>query len=163
MVAANPSLTLRPARPEEADELTALMLRSLGHWGHDVAFPELVARVAEEDAVTPDLVRRGEFWCLDAGPGATVGFYGLVPREDDVDLTYMFLEPARVGHGHGRRLWEHAVERARATGRPRLRIVSDPRAVGFYAAMGARLERRVEVADGFALGLMWLDLAGGPA
>lgn len=134
------------------------MLRSLAHWGHDIAFPDLVASVAEQDAVTPDYVRRGEVWCLDDAGGDTVGFYGILPREDDVDLTYMFLAPTAIGRGNGRRLWAHAVGRARATGRPRLRIVSDPEAVAFYTAMGARLERRIEVADGFALGLMWRDL-----
>lgn len=150
--------TLRPARPEEVDDLTALMLRSLAHWGHDVAFPDLVADLEEEHPVTADYLRRGEVWCLE-DPGSTVlGFYGIEPREDDVDLTYMFLEPGAIGRGLGRGLWAHAVERARTMDRSRMRILSDPEAVDFYAAMGARLERRVEVADGFALGLMWVDL-----
>lgn len=152
-----PSPTLRPALPDEGDALTALMVRSVGHWGHGDTHPELVARLAAEEAVTADYVRRGEVWVLEDGD-AVVGFYGLLPREDDVDLTYMFLEPRSIGRGHGRRLWTHAVQRARAMDRPRMRILSDPGAVEFYAAMGARLERRVEVADGFALGLMWVDL-----
>ena len=150
--------TLRPARSGEVGDLTSLMLRSLAHWGHDIAFPDLVDDLAREHAVTVDYVRRGEVWCLEDADTGVVGFYGLEPREDDVDLTYMFLDPGSIGQGHGRRLWTHAVQRARALDRPRLRILSDPQAIGFYAAMGARLERRVDVADGFALGLMWVDL-----
>ncbi len=95
---------------------------------------------------------------MTGGSSAPAGFYGLEQVDDDLDLTYLFLEPSLIGRGLGSRMWAHALERARATGRPRLRIVSDPEAIGFYAAMGARLERRVEVAPGFALGLMWFEL-----
>lgn len=148
---------LRPAQPAEADDLTALVLRSLAHWGHDVNVPDLLERVAVEDAVTPEYVRENEAWVLEGADGVA-GFHGLKPVDDDLDLTYMFLEPLLIGRGLGSRMWAHALERARATDGPRLRIVSDPEAIGFYAAMGAHLERRVEVAPGFALGLMWFEL-----
>jgi GNAT superfamily N-acetyltransferase len=150
--------TIRVARPEETGDLTALMGRALAHWGHDVRFPDLVARALEEDAVTPAYLRDGEVWVLVDEGGATRGFHALTPRRDDVDLTHMMLEPAVIGAGCGRLLWDHAVGRARDSGRPRMRILSDPEAVGFYTAMGAWLERRVEVADGFVLGVMWFDL-----
>lgn len=152
------TLELRPASADEADELTGLMVSSVGHWGHDVNFPALVADLAENNAVTPNYMERGEVWVLVDDLGETIGFYGLVPREEDVDLTYMFLEPNTIGGGFGRRLWLHAVTRARSMLLPRMRIMSDPGAIGFYSAMGAQLERRIEVVPGFALGLMWFDL-----
>jgi hypothetical protein len=83
---------LRPAQPAEADDLTALVLRSLAHWGHDVNVPDLLERVAVEDAVTPEYVRENEAWVLEGAEGIA-GFHGLKPVDDDLDLTYMFLEP----------------------------------------------------------------------
>jgi GNAT superfamily N-acetyltransferase len=46
--------------------------------------------------------------------------------------------PENLRQGIGRRLFGHAVERARALGFGRLTIESDPNAEGFYQKMGAR-------------------------
>ncbi len=154
-------LDFRPAEPAEADELWALTLRSLDHWGHPTNHPDLIAQMSAEDAIDAAYIRENDTWVLASGDGTTVGYYGLKPIEAAIDLTYMFLEPDAIGGGLGRRMWDHAVARARNSGNDRMRIISDPMAIGFYQAMGAELERTVALAPGFELGVMWLPLGDG--
>ena len=49
----------------------------------------------------------------------------------------MAVLPAWRGRGIGRAPWEHAVEKARSQGLRRLKVLSDPFALGFYRAVGA--------------------------
>ncbi|MFP3883788.1 MAG: GNAT family N-acetyltransferase [Actinomycetota bacterium] len=93
--------------------------------------------------------------------GSVIGFYELRDRCDHVELLRMFLLTELIGQGYGKVLWDHAVEQA-SVRNDRMLIKSDRWAVGFYSAMGARLEKRQEVAPGFSLGIFWYDLAEGP-
>ena len=147
-------MRMRDADPGQADSLTELLVRSLGHWGHPDNFPDLVQQVATEDRVTPEYIEHNVVRVL-VDDGTTVGFYGLEHHDEYDELKYMFLEPGYIGSGNGRALWDDVIARVEPS--RRLRIVSDPMAKDFYAAMGARLERDIEVAPGFVLGLMWFE------
>ena len=50
----------------------------------------------------------------------------------------IFVAPATLRGGLGRRLWAHLEDAARAPGVRRLEVDSDPHAEGFYTAMGMR-------------------------
>jgi GNAT superfamily N-acetyltransferase len=151
-------LHFRAAEPDEADELAGMVMRGLAHWGHQERFPELIAEFEHENLPTPEFVRDNTVRVLE-DDGRPVGFHGLRVEDEFVDLVYMFVEPTMIGTGLGRHLWDDAVTTG-ATLHRRMRILSDPGAVGFYRAMGAELEREVEVHPGFRLGLYWLDLDG---
>jgi GNAT superfamily N-acetyltransferase len=152
--------TFRPADPSEAATLGDMVMAGVSHWGHDVNFPAAVEGLRANGLPTPDYVAESPVFVLEDDSGL-VGFYGLRLTDDFVDLVYMFLHVGRIGAGHGRRLWNHAVVEAAKHG-SRLRILSDPGAVGFYAAMGATPQKEVEVSRGFRLTLFWynLDAAG---
>jgi hypothetical protein len=130
----------REARPDEAVALGELAMRGLAHWGHDQRFPELVEDFWRTERPTEDFVAANTVHVLEDADGTTVGFYGLRREE-----------------GFVRRLWRHAVDVA-ATLDTRMRVLSDPGAVGFYAAMGGVAERDVELRPGFSLRLYWVDL-----
>jgi predicted N-acetyltransferase YhbS len=67
-----------------------------------------------------------------------VGFASLDPLGDgEVELGHLFVEPARIGEGHGRRLFEAASEAARHAGYAAMIVQGDPNAAGFYRRMGA--------------------------
>jgi GNAT superfamily N-acetyltransferase len=125
--------SIRRARPEEADALTELALRSKAHWGYDAEF---LADCREALAVSAEDVDSGHFFVLEER-GRILGFAGLVPLASAVELAYLFVEPDRIGEGLGRLLFEHAVTVARGLGRAALVIESDPYAEGFYLTMGA--------------------------
>lgn len=148
--------SFRPADPSEAPLLGRMVLDGVRHWGHDVNHPEAFAGLRDHGLPTADYVATEPAYVLEDEAGV-IGFYGLVVEDDFVDLRYMFLEPDRIGGGYGRRLWQHAVREA-AKHRSRLRIMSDPGAVGFYAAMGAEREGEIEVSPGFRLTRFWYPL-----
>lgn len=148
--------SFRRADPREAGLLGRFVLAGVRHWGHDVNHPDAFAGLRDHGLPTAAYVAAAPVYVIEDRAGI-IGFYGLVIEDDFVDLRYMFLEPDRIGAGYGRRLWEHAVREATRHG-TLLRIMSDPGAVGFYAAMGAEREGEIEVAPGFRLTRFWYPL-----
>lgn len=123
----------RPARPDEAAELTELALRSKGHWGYDEEF--LAACRAGLTIAPADVVaQRVTVAEID---GRVAGFYSIVGDPPVVALDMLFVDPPAIGRGIGRSLWWHAVEAATALGVTTLTVHADPFAEGFYLAMGA--------------------------
>lgn len=125
-------MTIRRARLDEADALTALATRAKAHWGYDDAFME---RVRDAMALSADDVEAHEVWVLENAPGRVVGFHRVIAG-DPAELEDMWVEPDAMGNGHGRRLFEHAVAIARADGATTLELDADPNALGFYERMG---------------------------
>jgi GNAT superfamily N-acetyltransferase len=125
---------IRPAISSEAELLTELALRSKGHWGYDAEF----LRDCRLDlTVTPDFINSSPVYVLEE-EGRAAGFYSLGGEGSEVELLHLFVEPWAIGRGFGRLLFHHAVEEARSLGFERLVIGSDPFALDFYLAMGAR-------------------------
>lgn len=129
--------SIRPARPQEAAELSGLALRSKAHWGYPAEFLD-----ACKSELTVDPARIGAndydcYVCCDSG--SILGFYALVRLgKDDCELEALFVEPAYIGRGVGRSLIQHAIQTATDHGAARLMIQGDPNATDFYVAAGAR-------------------------
>ena len=127
--------TIRRARPSEADNLSELALRSKGHWGYDADF---LAACRDDLTLSPEDIASSAVYVHD-GEDVALGYYRLLLQDDGVaELDALFVEPAAMGHGVGRRLWQHAVVTAAELGCSELVIQSDPQAEGFYVAMGAQ-------------------------
>jgi GNAT superfamily N-acetyltransferase len=125
---------IRPARVGEHVALTELALRSAQEcWGYSDEFmawePEAITVSASHisDAITNVLEADG---CL-------LGFYVLRGGSPEMELSRMMVEPSAIGTGCGRRLWDHAVETARAHGVTAFTLDADPNAEPFYRRMGA--------------------------
>jgi GNAT superfamily N-acetyltransferase len=128
------SQSIRRAIPYEAEALTELALRSKGHRGYDAEF----LRDCRDDlTVTPELISTSPVFVLE-DEGRLAGFYSLSGEGLEVELLHLFVEPWAVGRGYGKLLFQHALGTARASDFERLVIGSDPFALGFYEAMGAR-------------------------
>lgn len=77
--------------------------------------------------------------------GAIAGFYILERVSgEEFELDALFVEPARIGQGVGRRLIEHAKQAVAAQGGRRLVIQGDPHAERFYKAAGGVFSGRRE-------------------
>lgn len=128
---------IRPARVDEASELTELSLRSKAVWGYDAMFLARCRTVmqvkTEALAAQPHFVAEA----VTVWPGRILGFYGFEPEAEGIGLDYLFVEPQAIGRGVGTALWTHAVATARAAGHRVLVVVADPNAEGFYRRMGA--------------------------
>ncbi len=149
----------RRAKPDDRATLDSLTLAGIRYSGHDQHHPEAYQALVDELAAS-DPPHLHPTWVLDDEAGIA-GFYELREREDHVELLRMFLRTERIGQGHGRALWDHAVAVA-ATMSHRMKIVSDPGAVGFYAAMGAVPDHTIEPVTGFILTVFWYDLRAQP-
>lgn len=128
-----PSHTIRPARSDDAAELHALTQRSAMYWGYE---PEFLEWEPEAIAVTPSFLESAITGVLEAG-GAILGYYALVIKPEGVYLDKLFVDPAHIGTGCGRRLWLDAVQTARDLGHAEMLLDADPNAAPFYRAMGA--------------------------
>jgi GNAT superfamily N-acetyltransferase len=146
---------VRPARPEEAAELSELAVRSKAVWGYDDAFLE---RCRDELTLRPPdiAVRRTQV----VEDGALLGFVTVCGEPPAGELDALYVAPGAIGRGVGRALLDAATTLARAEGFRSLRIHSDPHAEAFYLRHGAR--RVGEVASGSIPGrvlpLLRLDL-----
>ncbi len=127
-------LTLRPARIEEAHELTELCLRAKAVWGYDVRF---MAAVRAELTMTPDKIAASDVEVAELD-GTIAGVARLTFANREAELAALFVEPARQRSGIGRRLFDWAVDTCRERGATRMAIDADPGAAPFYRRMGAR-------------------------
>jgi GNAT superfamily N-acetyltransferase len=155
---------IRPAEPGEAGLLSALSFRAKGQWGYSAEFLEACRA---DLTISPAEIRTSAVFVHEGAAGAD-GYYRLIALDAEVaELDALFVEPAAIGTGVGRRLWEHAVALAREAGFRDLLIHSDPHAEGFYTAMGAHRigESESTVAPGRMLPLLRFalsDEAGSP-
>jgi GNAT superfamily N-acetyltransferase len=152
--------SIRPARVDEAGLLSDLALRSKAHWGYS---PEFIERCRAELSYSEEqlLAEHMRFFVLESVQ-RIVGFYALKRlSRTEIELEAMFVEPAFIGNGSGRRLIEHAKSVASEMGAKQLIIQSDPYATRFYAAAGGVVTGTRESASipGRYLPTLAIDLA----
>lgn len=127
------AVVLRPARPEEAGELSALALRSKGHWGYSAAFLEACR---DELTVTPERCAQGRV-TVAVRDGRVLGFHAVQGSPPEGELSALFVDPPAIGTGLGGRLLRDALGAAARAGFRRLVLDADPGAASFYARHGA--------------------------
>lgn len=132
MTTSNPSV-FRRAELKDAEPLHALTARSVLSWGYQ---PEFLDWEPEAIAVTPAFLAGAVAYVLEEDC-QVVGYYALVGEPPELALDKLFVEPAWIGTGRGKRLWRHAVATARDLGATVLTLAADPNAAPFYRAMGA--------------------------
>jgi N-acetylglutamate synthase-like GNAT family acetyltransferase len=132
---------LRQARPDEAQLLTDLAMRSKQSNGYDDEFME---QCRDELAVTEKSLLAAEYWVAEAGAkssavnGTVCGCVGLSVDEagTSAEVYSFFIDPDWKRKGIGRLLWQDLVNRAGNMGIRQLRLDADPSAVAFYEAIG---------------------------
>jgi len=129
---------LRSAQAGEAASLTALCLRSKAHWGYDAEFMRLCVPSL---TVNEDSIAEGRVLVATDESGQTIGTVSVGRDGDDAELALMFVEPAAIGDGTGRLLFEAAAAWAREQGYRRLTLLADGNGARFYERMGARFLR----------------------
>ena len=129
-----------------ADRLRQIAFAAKAHWGYD---ERLVREWADSLSFPPE-----ERLLVEDGGWAAVAVRGDVCWLDD-----LWVEPASMGKGVGRRLFERAAVLGRELGCVRMECESDPNAVAFYERMGARHLRDSDVTEwGRVLPVMGVSL-----
>ena len=126
------NLALRAATPAEAGTLTQLCLRSKAVWGYDAAFmaacrAELTITARDFDCSLIQVAVEGE---------RIIGMAQLAQHGRIADIDKLFVDPAALRSGAGRKLFAWCVETARNAGAVAITVVGDPGAAGFYRKMG---------------------------
>ena len=138
--------TIVSASPKDADLLAGLEMRSESHWGYNSDFMEKFKRIY---LITEEFIADHPTYMLKENE-TIIGFYGIMQSDSEVSLEYLFIEPAFIGKGYGRILWNHALEEYRKLGISEFSIITSPEARGFYFRLGATVFTEVDslISDG---------------
>ncbi|GAA2101241.1 GNAT family N-acetyltransferase [Brevibacterium salitolerans] len=126
-------IELRKAQSDEAEEVSAVALRSKGYWGYSDAF---LAACRAELTFTPEQCRSGALIVAESDR-CIVGFYLLDGSPPEGELAALFVDPVWIGAGVGGALLRHALTKAAELGFRCLVLDADPGAESFYAKYGA--------------------------
>ena len=126
-------MLIRRAEVKENKILTELAVMSEAYWGYDKRFLDAYRQIY---SLTEDYIRNHPTFVMEED-GKLAGFYSIIESDDEVTLEYFYLDPAYIGKGFGRELWDHLVEFCRNRGIIEFVLVSAPEARLFYEKMGA--------------------------
>ena len=127
------NITIRKARPEEAETLTDISMRSKQSAGYDDAFMEACR---EELKIHPEDIEHKHYWVAETKQVCGVIGLDLEPNGDTAEVSSFFIDPAFKRQGIGRLMWQEIVAQAQDLGLKSLSLASEPAAVPFYSAMG---------------------------
>jgi GNAT superfamily N-acetyltransferase len=133
-------ITVRPPRPREGEQLRAIAIASKSHWGYDLHRVQQWAALGD---FSDEGLRKKEFYVAEAAGGA-VGWAALIPRGEVCWLDDLWIEPAWMGRGVGKLLFQWAATRGRELGAVCMEWEAEPYAIGFYETMGGRYLRDSE-------------------
>jgi GNAT superfamily N-acetyltransferase len=114
------SLLIRPALPEEADQLQRLVRRPAAHPRIDAEYLARATVCAAWEGVR------------------LAGFFAVERRAGEWWLAHLWVADELARRGRGRWLLTEAVRRARLAGAVLLRIAPEPEAEPFFRGMGAQ-------------------------
>ena len=121
------------ARTEHASELTEIAISAKRHWNYPDRWIELWTPSL---TISTDYILQNETWMAVVNV-TPIGFYSLHRDDEFLWLDNLWVLPAFMGQGIGKKLFQHAVERSRVLDVPILKIEADPNAQSFYEKMGA--------------------------
>ena len=127
------TFAIRFARPDEASALSALALRSKGHWDYSADFLELCRA---ELTYTAEKCGSGDVFVAEQD-GQVLGFAAIDGTPPDGELEALFVDVGAMGRGVGGGLLQHVLKVARNRGFTSLTLHADPGAEPFYAHHGA--------------------------
>ena len=126
------NVTIRPADPAEADILSHIAFSAKAHWGYPEQWMEIWK---PQLTFSPEYFEQNESWVAEKG-SVPIAFYTLQEKNARAWIENLWVLPAFMGGGIGKRLFLHALARSRLNGHLILQLEADPNAQGFYEKMG---------------------------
>jgi len=135
--------------------LREIAVEAKSHWGYDRARVEEWALGGDFE---PESLRKRLLYVAEV-EGRPVGWAALIPRGEVGWLEDLWVEPAWIGLGLGRILFERVAAEARQRGARRLEWEAEPNAAGFYEHLGGAYVRDSDETEwGRVLEVLGLDL-----
>ncbi len=127
-------MIIKKPNPDEAAELTEVLIASKKHWDYPDEWFDLWA---DELTITPEAICSRDFY-VGRNEKETVFIYSIRHiAENKYELEDCWVAPQYIGQGYGKMLFDHLKTELESLGCSTLLIVSDPNAEGFYHKMGA--------------------------
>ena len=127
------AVDFRSATPEDATRLSEVAFAAKRHWKYPSEWMELWR---PDLTVSPHYLKTEKVRVAEYD-GEVIGFAGLSWGDHGRHFEHLWVLPAHIGQGLGRRLFVEMVQLARHEGTTKLFICSDPNAEAFYVKMGA--------------------------
>lgn len=127
-------IVISSAKPDHADDLTAITIAAKRHWSYPERWIQSWIPVL---TISPEYIAAHETW-IAARADRIIAYYSFAEGGGALWLDNLWVLPALIGQGIGKRLFHHALRRAAERGASVLKVESDPNAQGFYEKMGAR-------------------------
>ncbi len=130
-------LNFRDAKPQDADLISRLAVRSKSYWGYS---KEFIEACREELLVTEQLIKSDKcHYVIVESKERLLGYYAIENScKQEYELEALFVEPEYIGQGIGKALISHAKNSVKKLGGKSLVIQGDPNAEKFYLAVGAK-------------------------
>lgn len=144
------------AEKNDTKILTDVALKSKAFWGYSADLLESW----KEDLTVPELMIQEMIVYKYVLDDDIVGFYILnQPKENSIELEFLFVLPDFIGKGIGNQLIQHAFEKAVSLKCQQIILLADPNAVSFYESKGFKTidQKESSVANRF-LPVMQKDL-----
>ena len=149
---------IRPAQSSESELLSNLAIGSKAYWGYS---PEFIDACRQELTYSAQDINNNLFFVAEVN-NLIVGFFALeIVSTTEIELEALFIDPAYINRGYGRKLIAHAKIIARNLGSKVMIIQGDPNAQNFYLKAGGKLigEKESTSIPGRYLPLFIIDLS----
>jgi predicted N-acetyltransferase YhbS len=151
-----PELRIRRAKPEDAALCGQICFDAFTAINRQHAFPPDFPNAEMAQGLLSMLFSHSGYYCEVAEvDGAVVGSNCLDERSPIVGLGPITVAPGAQNRGAGRRLMESALARARAAGKPGVRLVQaafHSRSLSLYASLGFDVREPLACMNGAAIG-----------
>lgn len=129
------SFQIRSAISLEAKFLSDLALRSKAYWGYSSEFMEAFR---QELTYSPQELEKNQFFVAEID-FVIIGFFALKKvSATATELEALFVDPAYINRGYGRKLINFAISVAKKSGSKIILIQGDPHAKNFYLKVGGK-------------------------
>lgn len=128
----NTPLAIQNAHYSDASILTQIAFAAKRHW----QYPEEWVQLWKEDlTITKEFILQNSLFTAIIG-GKIVAFAALKLEKEQYELEHLWVLPDYIGLGIGKKLVIYLKQFLQSKNIVKLKVVSDPNALGFYQKMG---------------------------
>ena len=121
------------ATTNDAKTLTDLTIRSKAYWNYS---QEQIELWREDLTITKDYINKNQVHIL-FDQEFLIGYYSFyLTDKSTVKLDNIFIDPAFIGKGYGKKLMERFIHNSREMNLEKIELISEPHAEDFYKKMG---------------------------
>ena len=122
-----------PTNKIDAIQLTQIALKSKAFWGYSEV---QIESWREELTVSEQMISEMIVYKF-LKDDKIIGFYILnQPKEETIELEFLFVSPKYIGKGIGKQLLRHSFEKGKILGAKSMQLLADPNATPFYESNG---------------------------